>query len=199
MRSHQQPRSDVQAGSDALDRAIDAALEKYAAVEPRVGLEQRILASMRSERDRIPVRSWWVWGAVGAVATLLIVVAALAWRPNKPTKTVAERPPSASIEAVARPSTRTGSIEPARTMNARSVHAKPRRNPPSAVADEPKLDQFPSPEPLTEEELALVRYVRQFPRDAVMVASAQEKFEQEVQQEGASGRQPTVNSIEEER
>jgi hypothetical protein len=50
-----------------------------------------------------------------------------------------------------------------------------------AVAEaDPKLDVFPSPRPLSEEELALARYVRHFPSDAKLVAQAQEASEREV-------------------
>jgi hypothetical protein len=186
---------------DELDHALDAALARYASVEPRGGLERRVLARMQSEQLTIPTHSWWQWRTVGALAAVLIVIAALAWRSNKPAKSVVEQHPS-PIEIVPPSSvlaigSQTGM---ARMLNARSVRSKPRRSHPSAVlADAPKLDQFPSPRPLTGEELALVRYVRQFPREAAVVASAQEEFEKEVQQEDAAGRQATPNAIQEER
>ena len=37
---------------DPLDRDLDAALAKYAAVEPRAGLEDRVLANLRAERGQ---------------------------------------------------------------------------------------------------------------------------------------------------
>jgi hypothetical protein len=41
------------------------------------------------------------------------------------------------------------------------------------VASAPRLEQFPSPEPLSEQEEFLARYVEQFPHEAVLVARAQ--------------------------
>ena len=39
---------------DEFDRMLDAALAKYAAVEPRTGLEERVLANLRAEQARVP-------------------------------------------------------------------------------------------------------------------------------------------------
>jgi len=47
----------------------------------------------------------------------------------------------------------------------------------------PKLDQFPSPRPLSEQELALARYVNEFPQEAMLIARAQEEYEKEIQRE----------------
>ncbi len=200
--NHHERWNDAETGGDVLDRALDAALAKYSSVEPRLGLEQRILARLRSEQDRIPTRSWWQWSAVGAVTALIVIAIGFAWKSNWPAKTVSQRHPSAPIE-MAQPSATqvaaNGETQAAAVIRRRYKATRRRVPRPVAVADEPKLDQFPSPEPLTQEELALVRYVRQFPSDAVMVASAQEEFEKEIQQEGAAGRQDTSNSIKEER
>jgi hypothetical protein len=186
---------------DDLDLALDAALAKYAAVEPRAGLEQRILTQLQAENARLPNRSWWQWSAACAIAVLLACMLALAWRSNRPAKLVVQRP-SAPVERApsATQVEATGEIQTAAAI--RQIHKATRHQvrPPAVVAaDGPKLDQFPSPEPLTKEELALVQYVRHFPSDAVIVASAQEEFEKEVEQEIAGRRQATSNSIEEER
>jgi len=184
---------------DALDGMLDAALGKYAAVEPRSGLEHRILVNLRSEQGKSPARSWWRWSAAGVVAALIVIVAALAWKANRQTKSVAQQHAPAPILRVM--SASAGSAEGAGPLpGVRTVRANAQRNHPAAMASNgPKLGRFPSPEPLTPEELALVRYARQFPQDAVMIASAQEQFEKEVQQEAASSRQATSNSVEEER
>jgi len=52
-----------------------------------------------------------------------------------------------------------------------------------AVAAYPKLDQFPSPQPLTAEQIALAEYAKNFPKEARLVAQAQEEFELEAQKE----------------
>jgi hypothetical protein len=67
-----------------------------------------------------------------------------------------------------------------------AVPKRPARHgarPPQAVlANGPRLDQFPSPRPLSDEEKLLVRYVRDFPQDAIMIAQAQAVAEKEMNQ-----------------
>ena len=58
---------------DELDDALDAALAKYAAVEPRAGLEGRILAKLRTASEPAPDRAWWHWGVIATVAAVLLV------------------------------------------------------------------------------------------------------------------------------
>ena len=69
---------------DDLDRGLDGALAKYAAVEPRQGLEERILANLRSHQTRAADRVWWRRGLAGALAAVVAVAATLAWRSVKP-------------------------------------------------------------------------------------------------------------------
>src|SRR5215472_2559365 len=58
---------------DELDRLLDAALASYANVDPRPGLDERILANLRSEH---PVaHAWWYWGLATALAAILVVLA----------------------------------------------------------------------------------------------------------------------------
>lgn len=53
----------------------------------------------------------------------------------------------------------------------------------TAAAAKPKLEQFPSPSPLSAEEIALARYARNFPKEAQLVAQAQREFELETEKE----------------
>jgi len=169
-----------------LDRMLDATLAKYAAVEPPAGLEERVLAHLRAEPLRRPRREWLKWALAGAAA-VIAVVAVLAWRPTRvPHPLIANHAPA----AIPQPATQEAKAAPhALDEVAAAKHAsmrKPvaRRSPLStAVAAYPKLDQFPSPQPLTAEEIALAQYVRNFPKEARLVAQAQEEFELEAQKE----------------
>lgn len=178
-----------EAKQDELSRTLDAALAKYAAVEPRQGLEERVLASLRAERARVPNRAWWQWSVI-AVAAVVVVALALAWRAgrsehlpmaNHPTTTEQTRR-AASPPAAAAASERLVGNTPTRASHSGGAIAVRRVAPRAqAVAQaDPKLDVFPSPQPLSEEELALAQYVRNFPRDAKQVAQAQEASEREV-------------------
>jgi hypothetical protein len=42
------------------------------------------------------------------------------------------------------------------------------------------MDRFPSPQPLTQEELLFADYARHFPKEATLIAQEQQSFEQEI-------------------
>lgn len=194
-------RDDVDRVSpDDLDRVLDAALSRYAAIEPRSGLEERISANLSAERSRTMNHAWWKLGLAG-VAAIVVVGIALAWRPAKRPSELARQPaisanPNAPIRLANRGGTSSAVVK---KTGVRRPAPKPSRTDAVAAAD-PKLDQFPSPEPLTEEELALIRYVRQFPGEAATIARMQEDFEKEIQQQSKATRDgPSSDSEQQER
>lgn len=160
---------------DEFDTALDAALAKYAAVEPRAGLEDRILANLRANQEHVRNRSWWRWSVAGALAAVVFVALALAWRSFKPSPVAVENhsseaqigkypPMKAAVDE------RNAVRVPATSQTVRVVA---RRQHPSATAStQPKLDQFPSPRPLGEQERLLQNYVAEHPQHAVLVARA---------------------------
>lgn len=159
-----------------LDRVLDAALAKYAAVEPRVGLEERVLASLRAEQAWVPERAWWRWIAAGALAAVVVVALALAGRSGRPHAPVIANQPTVVAPSVQQPGTQA-------TSNSGAIRKAPirRSRPRVEIAANPKLDQFPSPRPLSEQEQLLVRYVHEFPEEAVLIAKAQAESEKEVE------------------
>jgi len=177
-----------------LDSTLDAALARYAAVEPRPGLEERVLANLRAERAQVPDRSRWrvyciAWSMVGALAAVVVVVVALAWRSGKPSHPVITDHSSAPAQVSKEPATLTvsnGDVNQVRTDPIRpQARAETRRTPVPhsqlkvVMAENPKLDQFPSPRPLTEEEKLALDYVQQFPEEASLIARAQAASDQE--------------------
>ena len=160
-----------------LDRMLDAALAKYAAVEPRTGLEDRVLANLRAEQAHVPDHAWWRWSAIAAVAAVILVVLALSLRRDKPSRPIVVNHPSTPIEVPKERATQTVSYahgsgtRPARPSTARKPAM--RSSPPEvAIASTPKLEQFPSPQPLSEQEKLLQNYVAQNPEQAVLLARA---------------------------
>jgi len=178
-----------------LDRVINTALAMYATMEAREGLEQRILANLRNQESRRPSR-WWAWGL--AAAALAMIIMAIAWRFNGHTI-----PAIANHPAIQHPPV--NQVVPRRTENTivrdiapvrkRVVQRTTHRD------THPKLDQFPSLQPLSTEEIALAEYVKKFPNEAQLVAQAQEEFAletQKVMNHAGSETRPST-SIEEER
>ena len=193
---------------DELDRSLDAALARFAAVEPRAGLEDRVLSTLRAKREQVPQRSWWrvhyiACSLAGALAAVAIVAITLAWRSGGPSHPVVANLPSTATQPSNWPanhvladgnSNKLHRPERVAMGNAAAHRSQPRR----VVADNPKLDQFPSPQPLSAEEMALVRYVGRFPEEATLIAQAQAEFEKEIQQKMNDPRSQTENSSDQE-
>jgi len=141
---------------------------------------------LRAEPLRASRHGWLQWGLAGAVA-VITVVAVLAWRPGRVPHPVIANHPAATIPHAATQEAKSApqpTDEVASPKSASMRKPVTRRAPTSAaVAAYPKLDHFPSPQPLTAEELALARYVKDFPKEARLVAQAQEEFALEAQRE----------------
>jgi hypothetical protein len=155
-----------------LDRLLDAALKKYSSVEPRRGLEDRVLANLRVEQKTAPARTWWRWGL--AVLTAIVVVAiALAFRSEKPPKPHVVQQAPAPARTPDAPETQIASHE-AKAPSMRPVRPRTigRRVAAARATPVPKLDQFPSPQPLSEEETILAGYIKQDPQHAALLAEA---------------------------
>jgi len=160
---------------DALNRQLDAALATYAAAEPRSGLEARILAHMRSEREQAPLRAWWRWAVTGVLAVAIIVAAALAWKWERLRPVLVEHHAPAikqDAQAATTPMV-AGNQKITRTLELPA----PRRAPGKIRAhahggEQPRLEQFPSRQPLSEQEKILARYVAEYPEQATLVARA---------------------------
>src|SRR5438874_2522533 len=75
-----------------LDDLLDRSLAQYSNVEPRAGLENRILAGLASRNER--AWQWnWKWTTVIAAACLVIALV-LMFREQRPKPTIAKAPPA---------------------------------------------------------------------------------------------------------
>lgn len=159
--------------SGELDQALDAALAEYARVEPRARLEERILANLRTERASVIARAWWRWPAAVGLAAIVLVVLALspAWRSPKPL------PLQAHISAPMQPNPAKQDVPSGQIPLVAKIVAPRARAVPGILiaAVQPKRAQFPSPEPLSEQEKMLADYVAQFQEQAVLIARFNEE------------------------
>ncbi len=174
-----------------VDEWLEAGLRQYGKAEPRVGLENRVLASLQVERNRMAAPSRW-WWLVTATALAAMVVAVWVWqsgrvaRPGNAGIATAQREERRPIEPpqvpqIARPDGTTA----AKQVAARRPGKRPSRD--VTVAATPKLEQFPSPRPLSEQEQILMSYVARYRESAVLVAQAQaEALERDREEEAAA-------------
>jgi hypothetical protein len=162
-----------------LDQWLDRALQHYGDIEPRAGLEMRILANLASEeRKQVQGRAWIA--ASVCVAVAVIVAAVLIVGLHLHQSGVAKVPVNAVPLAAAHNSGDQHSsvakvIKPQRRNRGTRAAV-------SSMLPTPMLPQFPSRRPLSEQERLLQEYVTQFPDQARLVARQQAETELEMEQ-----------------
>ena len=197
-----------------IERWLDDALAQYAKAEPRVGLEGRVLARLAATREesRQRLRWWgaWAFSAAAALALALLWLGRVERRlvPQAPVARTAAPPQvgaptsgggrsnaDAEAHAVVRHVPVIGRGESAhggrghdRPGGHRQGGQRPDRKEVGVVEADlgPKLDQFPSPSPLTDQEKMLVRYVQDFPKKAELMARAQTELRRQDELEMAA-------------
>ncbi len=183
-----------------LDRWLDEALARYSDVEPRAGLEQRILANLEARRQAS--RPWWRWTWIPVAAAVLIAVGAF-WITRHRVQSVippvqvkhevpAGAPPSRAERA--RVGTDVGAPSLAKRSEAKGGNTAARVHPhhpapqpvrlAAAKEDLPRREvfpsrdgvgpMFPSPAPLNTQEVALIHLVKRDPEEVRMIAQEQE-------------------------
>jgi hypothetical protein len=160
-----------------FDHEIDSALAKYTGVEPRAGLDSRILANLQAEQQRAAKHSWWRWPAVAAFAALIVIALSLAWRPGRLTLNAAAQHPPGTVRSNEYDETQIANhaasgLIPHEAVSAKKPKPHPVLHRGGVVARAPKLDQFPSPQPLSEQERMLTDYVAEHHQQAALIAQA---------------------------
>jgi hypothetical protein len=151
---------------DGLDKLIDRALASYTPQEARLGLEQRILASVGSASRPRP-RGWnWrpVWAVAAAAALVAAVTVPLVFKPSRPEIAALHRPATAGVE-------RSPQAALAFASSTRSgLNRGSRRS--HAAGRVPLRTRFGQPRP-TKEELLMARFAAKEPE--LMEALAKSK------------------------
>ena len=190
----------VQTGSgDALDRLLDGALAQYSQVEPRAGLEERVLANLRSQPAHRP---WWMWVAIPAAVAAVVLVAISIRQSNRPTPSSAIQVQStirtAPVGVTPNPAT-TAKVQPSPVTRPRQYRTvATTAKPPARVQSqpEPRLATFPAPSPLTPEERLLLQMIDHHRDELATVAQNQQADQERFQKllETESGEVPPQGS-----
>lgn len=165
-----------------LNQWLESALSQYGKGEPRAGLESRVLANLEAERSRIASRRrwWWAAGTVTVAATAAIALAVWLGHGNRARNpdgvgTMARHDAGGGDRPAVSPE-----VHPAARQPVEQLAKKALRRPSTMrmartpeVADAARLEQFPAPTPLSDQEKLLARYVQQFPQRAALMARAQ--------------------------
>jgi hypothetical protein len=150
-----------------VEELIDASLARYSRVEPREGLEERLIAQLRGRQQVIPQKSMWRWylapAAVAATALLVITIYWYRMEPRQAEFTVATIDvlppvPSSVKNLPTLPEATTGA--PVRRSE-KVTAVKPRAKAIQAASlDRPRQYIFPTPEPPSEQDQVLLRLMR---------------------------------------
>lgn len=151
------------------DAQLDKILKKYGEGVPRPGLEGRILARLVQEREPSTTYGWnWPFTIATLTAALAVFVVL---KTSSREGTGSGQIPIANIAHQGLPA---AISHPKQNATAKphirqQVHEK-RRLP------EPRLEQFPAPAPLNEQEVMLMQYMQEHQCEAVVVAKAREEM-----------------------
>jgi hypothetical protein len=180
--------------SDELERLLQAGLKNYGDAEPLSGLEERVLRRMQ-ERRAGRGWVWFRWATVTVCACLLLAVV-FGNRADWPVRdrlthgvqsTAADaargRTPRADVNQTAPEKSRR--IEPGgpelhaihersgKSLAVKQIEPRPERL--------PKLEMFPTPQPLSAEESALVEFVNQHPKEVQQLVDAERRSSEPIQ------------------
>lgn len=145
-----------------LDELLDSALSEYSAVEPRLGLEGRILARIQNTAEQPQARWWstgWLVAAIGA-AIAVIMLGVLFLRPvHKPQQVQVRKEPAFN------------QTQPDNNRMAQKLRTVHEGNHPHRVSVRPELARsdrpsvFPTPTGLSEQERLMLAYLAQTPKE----------------------------------
>lgn len=161
---------------DDLDLLLDAAVRTYADDSTPSGLEARVVARIAgaggsARQARWSRRRWFRWAlAVPAAACILIFLTALWWRAAKAPKSDAtgDSIPTYRTDQPSRVTAQSKSLAASNSTDthrdlARAPSLQPHKLSVAKSVPPPKLDVFPTPEPLSPEEQALVAFATHVP------------------------------------
>jgi len=144
-----------------LEEILDAMLSDYSGEQPRPGLETRVLATLRAEagRKKDLVMLWrWLLGFGGIVAAMAVLLAVDFWQAAQAPSGIAVAKAPVAVQKIISPVT--GETQPAKK-------ARPRRQQVPVTTADVRLDVFPTPSPLSEQEKLLLRYLAGTPHEEV--------------------------------
>jgi hypothetical protein len=154
---------------EPVDQLLDAGLASYSAAEPRPGIEQRILAGLRAQPQPSRWLDWRWAGALATAAAALVLVIFFMPQPEAPAPHPNAQTPQRALSG---PEGRLGAGPP---PVAKAAVRRPSQPFHPTRVESPRLETFPAPAPLSEQERLLLLFARQAPREAALVAQGRSR------------------------
>jgi hypothetical protein len=159
-----------------VDSVLDRALRPQL-VEPRPGLEERILANLPTQPQRRP---WWQWmwiPALAAAALLAVVIGMRVMHRELPAPVQAIK----TVEAPKQEATVEPEAPAIKQLQPQRAHPPARVQVARVTPALPKQGVFPSPVPMTDQERLLLALVRRNPEQAKAIAVEQQAERERIQ------------------
>jgi hypothetical protein len=175
-----------------IDEVLDSLLANYSSVEPRPGLETRILANLRDAEEKNTAHGWWnfKWLWAGTVAAAIIVAAVLIGgrhRIEPPTHVIVKTSPSVPQQEI-QPHAPIAPKETVRIYRRKPRATKQPQNAALALSQRPA--NFPTPVPLSEQERMMFSYLENTPQE-IIVAQLPRNNDQKESEEFWADREPS--------
>jgi hypothetical protein len=175
-----------------IDDMLDSLLANYSSVEPRSGLETRILANLRDAEEKETAHGWWnfKWLWAGAVAAAIVMAAVLIGGRHRiePPKHVMAKTSPAIPEPAIQPHAPTAPKETVRIYRRKPRATKQPQNATLALSERPA--NFPTPVPLSEQERMMFSYLENTPQE-IIVAQLPRNNDQKESEEFWADREPS--------
>lgn len=148
-----------------LDHLLDSLLTEYSDVEPRPGLETRLVANLRAAQSAGNHRVWhWLLAGAGAVAVIAAVLVVY----------VSQIPPLPELPAIRAAGLPALPPVPASGGKFGMRGARPRHESGRASVAGVRQEFFPTPTPLSDQERLLLRYLTETPREELVALSQED-------------------------
>lgn len=173
-----------------LDELLDSVFSQYSAVEPRPGLETRIMARIAESRSASSRNGalHWLWAGTAAAAIAAMVAVSFFSRPITRTQRISNtaqtHPQSVSPAPIARASRHRSPPRQIRVT---------RRTVRQLSAVKVRQEVFPTPVPLSKQEILLLRYLSRTPREELLAQSHPDPLPDDAANEEGSDLFPAVN------
>jgi hypothetical protein len=155
------------------DDLLDQGLRQYGQTLSRPGLENRILANLRLEKEKQMVWPWQRW-AVPAAAVAVALTVVVVWRPTAKAPEIGHVLNSPRL-VVPSPVSIRGSASPRQQLR-----ASPRKRIAPGLALPRQPERFPSPRPLSSQEELLLAYVSRNPAQEVLATAREANSTEQV-------------------
>jgi hypothetical protein len=176
-----------------IDEMLDSLLANYSSVEPRPGLETRIMANVRDAEEKKASQGWWNfrWVWAGMVTAAIIIAAVLIsgrHRVEPPTNVIVKTNQPAPQPEI-QPHAPIDRQETARVPGHKpSTVPRAPQNKVLALGQRPAV--FPTPVPLSEQEKLMFTYLENTPQE-IIVAQLPRNNDEKESEEFWADREPS--------